>query len=100
MSSFDDDLTLLQANLLAAVVAASGSTAAEIGELVESVYGLDLPQGRIYNHVSRLTTLGLVAKSEPRGSRGKAITPTADGRDLVDEHYGWIVDRFREEEDQ
>ena len=97
MTSPESDLTLPQANLLAATVAASGSTAAGIGELVESVYGIELPQGSVYNHLSRLTSLGLVEKSEPRGSKGKAVSPTAAGRDLADERYDWIVERMRQE---
>ena len=93
MSSATAELSVLEINVLCAVVAAPGSTASEVTEIVESVYGVDLP--RVYSYVSRLATLDLVEKSASRGARGKAITPTVEGQDLVEDRCDWLVEQMR-----
>ena len=95
MSSPTSELSVLEVNVLCTVVSAPESTATEIAEIVETAYGVDLPRSRVYNHVSRLAALGLVEKSDPRGALGKAITPTTEGQELVDDEYGWLVEQLR-----
>lgn len=97
MTTYDNDLTAFQRDLLWTVAGIEPDYGLAIKREMESLYGDTVHHGRLYPNLDDLVDAGLLTKSA-LDDRTNEYALTADGREMLQLRRSWEADQMGDDQ--